>query len=266
MSMNHKIGLGLITCDREDLFNKALSSIPVPDEFIIINDGKPYNLNCVNNGEYIQHKKNKGVGFSKNEAFKYLLDKNCDYIFLMEDDIIIKDKSIYDKYIKAYEVSGLKHMNFAYHGPGNKNEKGEPTPRATIKYNSEVSISLHSHLAGAFSFYTRDLLQEIGLIDPFYINAFDHLDHTLQVIKKGYNPPFRWFPDIAESYNLIADQDPTLEKSVIRRNPIFFRFRLLYYRIYFSRKWGNIVENLPDTEEAEVLKVMEEIKNKYSVR
>lgn len=264
--MSKKIGLGLVTCNRENFFNKALASIPVPDELIVINDGKPYGHKCKVDGTFIQHKKNKGVGYSKNEALRYLLDKGCDYIFLMEDDIIIKSVNIYEQYIKASDVTGLKHMNFAYHGPYNKSELGDPNPRKIISYSSEVNIALHAHLAGAFSFYTRDLLLEIGLMDRFYINAYEHLDHTLKIINKGYNPPFRWFPDIAESYQYITDQDPFLQNSIIRKNRFLFRFRYRYYRIYFWKRWGVSVENIPDTDEYKVISIMNQIKEKYSLR
>jgi GT2 family glycosyltransferase len=232
---------------------------------IVINDGLPYDDTAYSGfkGEIIQHNKNRGVGFSKNEALTYLLKNDCDFIFLMEDDIIIEDANVFDKYIAASIVTGLRHLNFAYHGPANKDENGAPKPRKVVNYGGEINISLHSHLAGAFSFYTSELLKEVGLLDPFYKNAYEHLDHTLKIINCGYNPPFRWFPDLTESYLYISDQDPFLKNSIIRQNLLFFRLRYKYYSWYFKKKNGSIVEDIPDSSEYIVLNKLDDIRNKY---
>lgn len=263
--MNNKIGLGVITCNRQQLFEKCIMSLPQLNSMIVINDGLPYADSAYSgfHGEIIQHKKNKGVGISKNEALTYLLKKDCDYIFLMEDDIIIKDPIVFDKYIAASIVTGLKHLNFAYHGPANKDANGAPKPRKVVNYGGEINISLNSHLAGAFSFYTSELLRHVGLLDPFYKNAYEHLDHTLQIINCGYNPPFRWFPDLAESYLYLSDQDPFLQNSIIRQNLLFFRIWYKYYSWHFKKKNGSIVENIPDSNEDNVLNKLDEIRIKY---
>ena len=92
-----KIGLGIITCNREDFYTKCCASIPKNgiDSLISINDGKPYDK-PPSRGAYLQHEQNKGVGISKNKALQYLLEQGCEHIFLIEDDIIVKNADLKD--------------------------------------------------------------------------------------------------------------------------------------------------------------------------
>jgi hypothetical protein len=234
---------------------------------IVVNDGKPYkDISYYGfKGEIVQHKKNKSVGVSKNEALSYLLENNCTHIFLMEDDILIENENVFDKYIETSIVTGLKHLNFAYHGPYNKNDLGEPKPRKILDYGNGVKISLHSHLAGAFSYYTADLLRVVGLMDTFYKNAYEHLDHTVKIINNGFNPPFWWFPDVTESYRYFTDQDPLLGKSVIRQTKILFKIRYRYYSRHFKNKNGFLVADIPELAEDVVINQLNEIKRKYGL-
>jgi glycosyltransferase involved in cell wall biosynthesis len=220
MLMKPKIGLGLVTYNRENYFKKSFESVPKDgtlDEIVIVNDGTPYNIDI--NVDLIQHDKNKGVGISKNDAFKYLLSKNCDYIFLMEDDIIIKDKSVFDRYINAHKETGIHHFNYSQHGLMNKIPNTEtPKPISTIEYKN-TSIQLYLHCVGAFSFYTKKCLDKVGLMDENFYNATEHLEHTYNIIKAGMHPPFWWFADINESNKYLSDIPWTISSSTISSNP-----------------------------------------------
>ena len=94
-----KIGLGIITCNRQDFYEACLHHVNqcTIDELITINDGRPYVDCSQSKGKYIEHETNKGVGVSKNEAIQYLLDQDCEHIFLIEDDINIKNPDGFKK-------------------------------------------------------------------------------------------------------------------------------------------------------------------------
>ena len=81
-----KIGLGIVTCNREDFYVNCLNHVPIDivDVLVTVNDGAEYNTKSDN---FIQHETNKGVGISKNDALKFLLEKECTHLFLIEDDI-----------------------------------------------------------------------------------------------------------------------------------------------------------------------------------
>ena len=104
----YKIGIGIITCDRFDYLNNCLESLPEIDgPIVIVNDGKQdiksrvQKLKNHKQIHLIQHKVNKGVGISKNDALTYLLSQGVEHLFLLEDDIVILDKSIFEEYIKS---------------------------------------------------------------------------------------------------------------------------------------------------------------------
>ncbi len=182
---------------------------------VVVNDGYPYPSETYPSTVevVIQHKRNKGIGQSKNDALQYLLKSGCEHIFLCEDDIAISDSTIFEQYIHASKLSGIMHLNFAYHDPRNKTENGQClSPRKSIVYPDGTGLALHRHIVGAFQYFRREVLEQCGLMDPMYKNMWEHLDHTYRIIKKGYHPPFWWFADIAHSERFIKDLDPMLQE------------------------------------------------------
>jgi len=109
--MSEKIGIGILSCNRPDFLSNLLKSLEgcgYIDEIIVVNDGdflNPIDF-CKNSwmskcGEWVNNPANLGVAKSKNKALQHLLDEGCDHIFLIEDDMFIKDETIFDKYIEA---------------------------------------------------------------------------------------------------------------------------------------------------------------------
>lgn len=246
--INKKIGVGIVTYERKEFFTRLLDSLPENIELVVVNDGKPYPDTIFKNRnlKLIQHKRNKGVGRSKNDAMKYLLQMGCEHIFVLEDDIYIKDNSVFEDYITASKKTGLQHFNFAWHGPLNKDENGNPKPRGVAKYNDEPLLTLNEHIPGAFSYFSSDILKETGFIDPIYYNAWEHVDLTTRIAKKEAYTPFWWFADVYGSDKKIVDQDTDLKESSIRKNN--FKF-MLFFRIfsrYYRLKHGYIPYKTPD--------------------
>ncbi len=260
-----RIGIGVITCNRLSLFRECIAGIPETDIIVVVNDGEPYPLSVYPSRvtEIIQHDKNRGVGRSKNDALRYLLNSGCRHIFLCEDDIKILHPHICNEYIRASERTGILHFNFAYHGPRNKSSYGVPTPRKVVDYGNGISIGLNRYLTGAFSYYREDVLRTCGLIDTVYKNMLEHVDHTYRIIREGYHPPFWWFADLAESSRFIDDLDPNLSKSTMgydRRSSSAFFF---IYSLYFSLKHCYLVQKVPDVDEKEVDYVLIELQKKF---
>jgi GT2 family glycosyltransferase len=248
-----RIGIGIITCNRLDYLKELLKSLEqcegIIDELVIVNDGTPINnfshlkfptLNSV----WLNNPENIGVGRSKNRAMQHLLDKNCKYIFILEDDIIIKNKDVFETYINTSKQTGIHHFNYGPGSPFNRkqsltrydlynrhllNADTKPNPKITIDYNSNVKVDLYEHVAGVFSFYTKKVLDEVGLIDEQFYNAWEHVDHTYQIIKSGYHPPFWWFADVNDSERLIGTNPQSITNSTMSKN---------------TDKWlGNVAKN-----------------------
>ena len=240
-----KIGVGIITYNRPELLRKCVNSlIPAQiDEVVVVNDGNPLPFD-IGNGKLIENKTNLGVGKSKNKALSYLMEKGCDYLFLIEDDIFIKDISVFERYIEASKITGIQHFNFSQHGMMNKSwPGGNPNPRIIIDY-SKIKLPLYPHCVGAFSFYTRKCLDNIGLIDERYFNACEHVDHTYEIIKAGMHPPFWYFADIENSWKYIGDEEWDIKKSTISSSPNHQQMMKAADNIFIS-KHGMVPAQIP---------------------
>lgn len=213
--MGNKIGVGLITHKRPEYFKRVFATLPLfaIDDFVVVNDGTPYDFEIIN---LIQNPTCLGVGASKNIAFNRLLQNGNDHIFLIEDDILIDDATVFQQYIHTSKVSGIQHLNFSQHGLMNKKPNTDiPNPRVIVDYPNDVRVALYPHCVGAFSYYTRSVLETVGLIDERFYNAFDHVEHTYRIIKAGFHPNFWWFADVANSHKLLSDIIWTKETSTI---------------------------------------------------
>ena len=155
MNNKSKIGLGLVTYKAEHRILQSAITVPEwIENFVIVNDGTPYNPESYpKQAHIIQHEVNECVGNSKSDAINYLISKGCEHIFIMEDDVLIKDDSVFERYIKASEVSGIKHLSYALQGPANrKDSKGfstleeraatdnlnEPNPKTVLYYENDI--------------------------------------------------------------------------------------------------------------------------------
>ncbi len=243
--------------------------MPDAEALVIVNDGESYpsSLYPSRVNEIIQHRRNRGVGHSKNEALKWLLRAGCTEIFLIEDDIKIVNPEICREYIRASRRSGIRHFNFAYHGFENRSTDGNPVqPRKVVKYDNGVIVGLHRNILVAFQYFTNYVLLECGLMDPMFVNMFEHVEHTFRIIKHGFHPPFWWFADLSESHRFIEDLDPKHENSTIRSTRLSYRFRMKMSDVYFAMKHSTFLRNVKDVGEEGVNRALVNIEDKHGNR
>ena len=284
MINGERIGVGIVTCDRKALFEKLVNSL-IPcndiDKLVVVSDtikdrkiftkdsGPDYCSSVLNNSKMKNwsihyHEANQGVGKSKNKALQHLLDDGCDHIFIIEDDIFIKDPTVFQKYIEASKVTGIQHFNFSQHGIMNKvgySNNGKPNPNFIIDYGS-AKVSFFTHCVGAFSYYSAAALKEVGLMDERYYNACEHVDHTYNIIKAGMHPPFWNFVDIENSQDYLGDEPWTKQNSTISSRPDHQTLMTDADKIFVD-KHGMLPMDIPIPSGEEIYKSIKEIKNKY---
>ncbi len=213
-----KTGVAILTYERPDYLKQCLSYVlklkgcdlliihddcSKNPEYQIIADTLPKNV------KFIRPEVNGGVGKAKNRVVKYLLDQGCDYIFTIEDDILVKNPDTLSKYIEAYEKTGIEHFNFHNHGPANK----------VGPVNIGEIITLWPHCIGAFSFYTKKCFKKAGLFDEHFKNAWEHVEHTARLARLGLTSPFWYFADVTGSEAWIKEIKNSIENSSIRHTP-----------------------------------------------
>ena len=279
-----RIGVGIITCNRQDYLTNLLASIKeceVINELVIVNDGKHFeSLEFEKPYSYLLNETNLGVAKSKNKAMRHLLDKGCDYIFIIEDDMVILDNSIFNRYIEAHKASGIHHFNYGPGSPFNRkqvikdfdlhnrhllDQDTEPKPKLVVDYNT-AKVSLFEHTVAMFSFFTKDVLEEVGLIDENYYNAWEHVDHTYCIIKAGYHPPFWWFADLYDSHKYITEAPNAINNSSIANNKEQWEKNVYSGREVYKKKHGHYPNQPPFVTKESVIQTLRQIKHKQDAR
>ena len=259
-----KTGVGIISFNRPALLKKCCDSIEkcgFIDEVIVVNDGDDIHMEIPCWWQWHQTAGSIGVGRSKNKALEYLLEQGCEHIFLIENDIYVKDPSVFEKYIQASKVSGIQHFNYSQHGNANKIPMKfvNPNMRLLVDYGV-CKVAFYFHCVGAFSYYSRKCLELAGLMDERYYNACEHVDHTYQIIKAGMHPPFWAFADIENSWEYLGDDGWSIETSTISSNPNHAQM-MRDADVIFLSKHGHVPMKTPFVEE--IGPFLKNIKNTY---
>ena len=236
------IGVGIVTCNRPKFLKNLLSSIDPSEvsEIVIFNSGTELietEFKIISK----QNKENVPVGHAKNEILRYFRNQNKKHIFIIEDDMIIKDNQVFEQYIKHAFTSGIYHFNFHKHGPINVNEDGSSKITNSVDYETlgeKYEITFHPHIVGSFSYYYGDIISHAGYMDEKYVNAMEHVDHSYRIHKSGFTTGFGWWADIANSPNYIGEQDSDLSNSVIRKDKTTFIKNFREAVVHFEKKHG----------------------------
>jgi GT2 family glycosyltransferase len=266
------IFVGIVTCNRVNFFNKCYESVVSSknvDVIAVCNDGSE-EVTVNPSTIYIKHKKNKGVGASKNDLFKTALkNPKVEHIFIVEDDIIIKNPDVFNEYVKARNITGIQHFMFGYHGPANKNNisGGSPKPRYIFEYSKDFKLAINAHSVGAFCYYSRKSLEKTGIFDEDFVNAFDHVDHDYRLALNSFSTPYWNWADIANSLDYLQELECSETNSSIRNRKDWMEniqkgAKKFYNKHGFMPAWQN---HVPDTSRDELIKILKKLKNENSV-
>lgn len=185
--------LVIVTFNREELFKKVIESVD-PSEFeqiIIVKDGggAPYSPEVESvlhkNFVYIHQPENVGVGRCKQAGIDFALSEypDSDHIFVIEDDVLIKDNAVWEHYIDFSKKSGVWHTNwndYRYHGT-----------RFEVDFEGTKGI-VTKDVEGAFSYFHKNMFKFCEFPSDMK-NAFEHISVELQLIEKDLLPPFWYF-------------------------------------------------------------------------
>ena len=122
---------------------------------------------------------------------------------------------------------------------------------------------MNAGCVGAFCYYHRSCLDDVGLFDDTYLNAFEHVDHSYMLAKKGYSTPYWWWADVANSYDYLDELSCSEDTSIIRQRDDW-QYNINKSAEYFISKhgyspaWQNSV---PDLSISEVVTILKRIKN-----
>jgi len=207
-----KIGVGIVTYRRPGYFRVAIESVkkhlPFINELVAYHDGYFRDddrriyldyAGILSNGH-----ENLGVAHAKNQVIQQLLDRGCDYLFVMEDDMEILDRRAIVGYLAAHRITNIPHLNFHGHGD---NLYGPPMYEAG-------PLAYWPNAVGSWSFYTREIFEQVGLMDEHFVNAYEHVEHSWRIYRGKLD--YGIWPDVVGSELWIRAQAGALENSSIR--------------------------------------------------
>jgi len=253
-----KIGVGITTYNSEEYYDTLYSSLPLDkiDVLVTVNGGEPYKNKYTSN--WIQHIENVYPSVCRNDCVNFLLQRNCEHIFIIEDDMILKSADIFDKYIQAFKESGLKYFSFV----STSWESGIPgkrTPRLTVEYKNNISISFFQNMCNEFTYHHRSCYEKVGLYDTNYRDPWD-IDMAYREAQQDYAAPFWWFADITNSDNLIQNNPNAVSRLQGNRPDGSREQRIQKEWQYFIQKHGLMVNQIPDTQKEEVIAKLKKLK------
>lgn len=121
MESTGKIGVGIVTCSRPKLFKQLLESVMQNSSVsaVAVVKNKDFDYGEADPARILPEcttlePRDVGVGACKNIAAKKLLDSGCSHIFLIEDDVKIKNCSVFTEYVKTAREFNIEHLNFGH--------------------------------------------------------------------------------------------------------------------------------------------------------
>lgn len=149
------VGIGITTKDRPELLKALLDSIynhtDMSNILLHIEDDSIERL---------------GVAKRKNNCLRAL--KDCDYVFLMDDDIEI----VKDGWVEFFTSTGIDHLMYL--------------DRSFHRY---IKDNIYADCGGVLLFMTRKAIEKVGAFDEkFDIYGFEHADWSSRFYedKEGY--------------------------------------------------------------------------------
>lgn len=203
-----KTGIGVVSHNRPEYLKKCLKSLELVrdqvDYIFLANNGDELPFEVPKIVDKYYHVKLPWVSVAKNILLKYMMHKECDYMFLVEDDMEVVDPKAISGYIEASKKSGFEHLNFAHHGAGNK----------TYLWKDDV-ISYYPDCVGSFSMYTPKCIEKAGYMDERFKNAYEHVFMTKKIGDAALTSPFWMFADATGSNEWIHEQPGSSDNSSI---------------------------------------------------
>lgn len=149
---------------------------------------------------------NVGVATAKNKCLE--LAEGADFIYLLDDDVRIKDNTVWQKYID----SGENCLMYQFKLPN------KPKTDMSILCQDD-RLTSYSHTRGCFIFLTSRVLEVVGGFDTRFYNQIEHADYVNRIHNAGLTK-YR-AADLTNSHNLLycLDQDGKVESSIKDARP-----------------------------------------------
>lgn len=247
-----KIGIGVITAEREDLFTNCCNSLPDADYTVVIHNGTPYIYEFPQHIDFKTYNEVQCVAINKNRALRAMIQNGCEHLFLIEDDIVISNRDICKQYINAASQSGIWHLNYCVSELIN-----------TMEYSDTALVNFFSELNSKFSYYHRNIIKHVGYFDERFRSGLSGPEHTYTVAKKRLCPPYGAFASV-ECGDSIQDQDYDKERSIIDYKTDTGIKKIQDDTYLFLMKNNETLQDVKSPDQAQLESSLQTLKDSYS--
>jgi len=187
----YKVGIGVSTYNRPEILKYTLAQLlknKKADTIVVVSDDgstlpevrdviRSFNIPWTTGP-------NCGSVGNKNRLLRLLCD--CDYMFIMEDDVLVKRVGWEKFWIDGHLKSGIHHFTFSPHGPYGK------LKNVTKFKNSNIIVEHTETDGGTFSFYTNEVIQTCGGFSPkFKGMGWGHCEFSERIFRAGLTGKYK---------------------------------------------------------------------------
>lgn len=233
--MKYKRGIAVITYNRANVLPEILDAVlktrPDGCKIVLVDDGSTDDTSEVAKkfSQFIYIRgENRGVIANKNRAMFSL--QGCDFLSIIEDDLVPIKDGWFEIYEKAVLVSGVHHFCRVQ-----DKEVGEIVPSFAEYMISQGMTPIYGPSPrGDLTFLTSKVMSMVGAFNPMFLGAgYGHGEWSERVAKAGLIPhPNKWM-DIAEARDCFVqkgdteggrwNQDNKRIKEQIKKNKLLHR-------------------------------------------
>lgn len=142
----------------------------------------------------------KGVAYRSNECLREL--KECDYIFIFNDDCFPIAEGWAEFFIKLSNIADEKHFLYL-------KETGSIKALTWKVYRDcDTQIIEYNNCGGVMMFLTKEVLEKVGAFGKYGIYGFEHAGYSQRIHKAGLTPQGPYLcPEGAGKYIYAMDYD-----------------------------------------------------------
>lgn len=176
--MSARIGVGCLTYNRPEHYELWCKQIEKfgGDDYLVVGVGDGHD------GE------RKGVAYRSNELLRHL--KDCDYVFLFNDDCFPIAPGWAEWFIEAYKTCSQHHFLFLKETPTIKKTDSKRVQHSVYGFGYEgIEINSFNNCSGCFMFLTKKVIEKVGAFnEEFGLYSFEHAEYSKRIHLAGLTP------------------------------------------------------------------------------
>jgi glycosyltransferase involved in cell wall biosynthesis len=198
--MSLRLGIGIVTYNRRALVAETVTRVLAhtihPFTLVVADDGSQDGTAGAERarGVVVASGRNMGISWNKNRALFYLLAlARCDIVILLEDDSYPDSDGWEQEWIIGASKWG--HTNIA----------GGWFENSFVSGSGSVDDPFHSiDVSAQCSAYSREAILYAGYLDSrFKGYGFEHVEHSVRLMRHGYGGEFRTVSGIHRPVHLL---------------------------------------------------------------